>query len=90
MSMLAENKHEVNGSTMLAITSLVKHVLVNQTQAAWDCLLPAAATVNGYPAAAGGPVDIVTDNAGYELFTDMCLADFLIATDKATMVENRY
>ena len=31
-------------------------------------------------------VDIVTDNAGYELFTDMCLADFLISTGKASLV----
>jgi hypothetical protein len=33
-----------------------------------------------------GHVDIVTDNAGYELFTDMCLGDLLLTTGKATTV----
>ena len=32
MSMLTENKHQVNGNTMLAINQLVKNVLVNETQ----------------------------------------------------------
>ena len=73
--MLSENKEEVNGHTVLAISSLVQHVLVNDTRLAWECL-------TAHP----GHVDIVTDNAGYELFADMCLADFLISTGKATMV----
>ena len=28
------------------------------------------------------------DNAGYELFTDLCLADFLIASNMATKVNS--
>ncbi len=51
LSMLAENQHAVNGTTMLAITSLVKNVLVNHTRTAWDCLKPRI--VDGKPTAAG-------------------------------------
>ena len=34
-------------------------------------------------------VDIVMDNAGFELFSDLCLADFLISCNVAKTVSFR-
>ena len=34
-------------------------------------------------------IDIVLDNAGFELFSDLCFADFLISTGLATCVRLR-
>lgn len=34
----------------------------------------------------GGRVDIIVDNAGFELFCDLCLADFLVETKLADVV----
>ena len=34
-------------------------------------------------------IDIVMDNAGFELFSDLCLSDFLISTGIASLVRLR-
>ncbi|OBT89372.1 hypothetical protein VE02_01450 [Pseudogymnoascus sp. 03VT05] len=57
-----------------------KHILINDLHAAYDVLLKAQA--------AGGErtVDIILDNAGFELFADLLLAGYLLATGLATSV----
>lgn len=44
-------------------------ILVNNSQEIWKCLKTARKTDH---------IDIIMDNAGYELFTDLVLADFII------------
>ncbi|XP_067007683.2 damage-control phosphatase ARMT1 isoform X2 [Anabrus simplex] len=55
---------------LLKVNELNDCLLVNDAEKVWDTLCD---NVNGSDAI----VDIVMDNAGYELFTDLCLADFL-------------
>ena len=50
-------------------------MLVNEGEVAWKVLQDSNQIV-----------DIVMDNAGYELFTDLCLADFLVSSQKAKKV----
>lgn len=60
-----------------AIEALDESILANDSADIYDCLT------------AGSPrarVDFILDNAGYELFTDLVLADFLIRYDFATTV----
>ncbi|XP_046752269.1 damage-control phosphatase ARMT1-like [Diprion similis] len=61
------------GNPLELLNALEKDVLVDDTNFVWDVLVKAQKN--------GGLVlvDIVLDNAGYELFTDLCLATFLTA-----------
>ena len=78
LSISAGSRQSASGDSILSLEGLADKILVNQTEAAWLALHQAA----------GGLVDIVMDNAGYELFTDLCLADFLIASNMATQVNS--
>lgn len=51
-----------------ALDSQSSRILVDDTVALWDHL----------SARRGGRVDIVLDNAAFELFTDLCLAHWLV------------
>ncbi|XP_060519947.1 damage-control phosphatase ARMT1-like isoform X2 [Cylas formicarius] len=55
--------------------SLEKFVLVNDSDKIWEAISDKNATSD--------IVDIVLDNSGYEVFTDLCLADYLISTKLA-------
>ena len=37
----------------------------------------------------GGTIDIVMDNAGFELISDLCLSEFVVAANLATEVRLR-
>ncbi|XP_055692988.1 damage-control phosphatase ARMT1 [Lutzomyia longipalpis] len=65
------------GDPFEALGNLEEYILADDTAAVWDCI----ATTDGNII-----VDFVCDNAGYELFTDLCLADFLISHNLAAKV----
>jgi hypothetical protein len=77
LSISAGSKQSASGDSILSLSGLVARILVDETAEAWSAL---------HGAAGGGIVDIVMDNAGYELFTDLCLADFLITSNVASKV----
>jgi hypothetical protein len=79
LSISAGSKQSASGDAILSLAGLASKILVNEADQAWSTLR----------AAAGGPVDIVMDNAGYELFTDLCLADFLVTSKVANTVRMR-
>lgn len=58
-----------SGNPFTALDSFEECLLVDLSKQVWDCI------------ELGGPtsiIDVVLDNAGYELFTDLVLADFLV------------
>jgi uncharacterized protein with ATP-grasp and redox domains len=52
------------------------HILVDDTAAVYRHLT----------AHAGGRIDLITDNAGYEFVADLCLVDYLLATGAAGQI----
>lgn len=64
----SQDMTSVEGDTTEEIAKLLTNVLSDHSQNVWDIL-------NGATAAR---VDIVLDNAGFELFTDLCLAEVII------------
>ena len=64
---------------MAALAGLEARILSNQGEEAW----------RGLHARRGNIVDIVMDNSGFELFTDLCLADFLLSSGLASVVRLR-
>jgi hypothetical protein len=74
LSISAGSKQSASGDSILSLSGLAARILVDETAEAWSALQ------------GGGIVDIVMDNAGYELFTDLCLADFLITSNVASKV----
>jgi len=71
----------VNGNPVDGVERLKENLLVDQGGDIWNRL-----TGGG---GGGALVDIVMDNAGFELFTDLCLADFLVTSKLATKVRMR-
>ena len=59
---------------------LQENILTDHTKETWQCLV-----VNGK----GSIIDIVMDNSGFELFTDLCLADFLVTCGASAKVRMR-
>ncbi len=49
----------------------------------WACFLCSLTALKG-----GETIDIVLDNAGFELFTDLCLAHVLVTVCKASKVNH--
>lgn len=68
-------KLQSTGGDHLAATE--KNILSNDLPAVWDLLSQKKK---------GGRIDIVMDNAGFELFCDMIYADFLIVSGLASEV----
>ncbi|XP_039440605.1 damage-control phosphatase ARMT1-like [Culex pipiens pallens] len=62
------------------LDNLDAFIVSDGTRAVWECVRGAK---QNPPAAV---VDIINDNSGYELFTDLCLADFLIEHGLAARV----
>ena len=65
-----------SGNPLQLLDTFEEDLLVNDTQFLWDLLSKNNA----------GIVDIVLDNSGYEVFTDFCLAAFLIAHKLASKI----
>ncbi|XP_012260947.2 damage-control phosphatase ARMT1-like isoform X2 [Athalia rosae] len=61
------------GNPLELLASLEADILVDDTDFVWNALAKAKASDKTVT------LDIVLDNAGYELFTDLCLAAFLVA-----------
>ena len=65
---------------MAGLAVLESKILANNSKPAWRILEVKTG---------GSMVDIVMDNSGFELFTDLCLADFLITSGLASVVRMR-
>jgi hypothetical protein len=77
LSISAGSRQSVSGDTLQSLEGLTANILVDETEPAWLALhQPTDPAI----------VDIVMDNAGYELFTDLCLADFLLTFNLASKV----
>nr|Q8MMH3.1 RecName: Full=Damage-control phosphatase ARMT1; AltName: Full=Acidic residue methyltransferase 1; AltName: Full=Protein-glutamate O-methyltransferase; AltName: Full=Sugar phosphate phosphatase ARMT1; AltName: Full=Venom protein 2; Flags: Precursor [Pimpla hypochondriaca]CAD30855.1 venom protein 2 [Pimpla hypochondriaca] len=78
----ASSGHEITqaGDPIELLSSFDEDLLIDHTRVAWDIL--------NKPHGPNDPVivDIVLDNAGYELFNDLCLATFLVSRGLATKV----
>ncbi|KAL8611037.1 hypothetical protein ACOMHN_042653 [Nucella lapillus] len=64
------------------LSPLKPNILIDDTAAVLEALRSAAASRSGQ----AGRVDIVLDNAGFELVTDLCLAELLLACGLASSV----
>ncbi|KAG5277586.1 hypothetical protein AALO_G00119320 [Alosa alosa] len=84
LSISAGQENSQKGSPLDSLDSLRAFVLVNHSKQVWSVL--AAARGDGQGQRSPGRVDIVLDNAGFELVTDLVLADFLIAAGLATEI----
>jgi len=63
--------HQLQESSQLK--NLLAHILSNHTEKVWEQILVAEARAHGH-----ARLDFVLDNAGFELYTDLCLAEFLL------------
>ncbi|XP_065346689.1 damage-control phosphatase ARMT1-like [Cloeon dipterum] len=73
-----EQRHQ-NLDPIKQLPSLEKNILCNHLENAWAKILK----LNGNSSSI---IDIVLDNAGFELFTDLCLADFLVSRQLVSTV----
>jgi len=80
LSISAGSKAVATGDPVLALAHLQANILTDNTKEAWQCLMARGK---------GATVDIVMDNSGFELFTDLCLADFLVSSGAADKVRMR-
>jgi len=71
LSISAGSKMVADGDPVESLRELADKIIVNEGELAWDKI---SSTVGE-----GLLVDIVMDNSGFELFTDLCLADFLVS-----------
>jgi len=80
LSISAGSQKAASGDPVVGLAVLASKILANNSKPAWRTL----------EAKTGGSmVDIVMDNSGFELFTDLCLADFLITSGLASVVRMR-
>lgn len=81
LSISAGSKMSASGDPVESLQKLKPHILIDQGKEAWESLQER-----------GGKeltVDIVMDNCGFELFTDLCLADFLVSSGVTAKVRLR-
>ena len=79
LSLSAGAEVSQSGNPVEVLKSLDKDILVDNSESVWN-LLRTRDTNDTVV------VDIILDNAGYELFTDLCLATFLVAQKLAGKV----
>eukprot|EP00794_Sanderia_malayensis_P006557 gene6558-7298_t len=63
--------HQLQESSQLK--NLLAHILANETEKVWAQILVAESRAHGH-----ARLDFVLDNAGFELYSDLCLAEFLL------------
>ena len=66
-----------SGDPVSALQHLQDNILTDNKKEAWQFLANKST---------GSIIDIVMDNSGFELFTDLCLADFLVSSGVASKV----
>ncbi|XP_037029531.1 damage-control phosphatase ARMT1-like [Bradysia coprophila] len=66
-----------SGNPFLQIDALNPFILVDRSKDIWNCI------INGQ---SGQTIDFILDNAGYELFTDLVLASFLLDNQLASTI----
>lgn len=69
LSISAGREVQHTGNPFTALDEFEDCLLVNKCAEIWDCVKAAPSD---------GTIDIVQDNSGYECFTDLLLADFLL------------
>ncbi|XP_061098326.1 damage-control phosphatase ARMT1 [Conger conger] len=84
LSISAGQENSQKSSPVDALGELKPYILVDDSSSVWSVLTSGA--VPGRSAAGRGRVDIVLDNAGFELVTDLVLADFLVSSGLAKQV----
>uniref|UniRef100_A0A336M2J3 Sugar phosphate phosphatase n=1 Tax=Culicoides sonorensis TaxID=179676 RepID=A0A336M2J3_CULSO len=77
LSVTAGKEVKVTLDPFAGLEGLDKFILINDSENIWQCLKSA----NGQ-----ADVQIINDNAGYELFTDVVLADYLIEHNLAKKI----
>lgn len=78
LSISAGSQQSATGDPVGQLNLLKQRILVDQTRSTWQSISQSNLVI-----------DIVMDNAGYELFTDLCLADFLVCFNKAAKLRFR-
>ncbi|XP_053685306.1 damage-control phosphatase ARMT1-like [Sabethes cyaneus] len=68
LSITAGQDVKQDGDPFSLLASLDSFIVSDHTDAIWNCVRNNK----------GKEIDIINDNSGYELFTDLCLADFII------------
>lgn len=68
---------KMSGNPFTSIDSYESSILVDRSKEIWNCIKNGTAT---------STIDVVLDNAGYELFTDFVLVDFLLRNNFACKI----
>ncbi|XP_002733588.2 damage-control phosphatase ARMT1-like [Saccoglossus kowalevskii] len=84
LSISAGVENSQNVSPLLYLNEMASNILVDSTQQVWQALLEARK--NGKQTR----VDIILDNMGFELFSDLCFAEFLLRTSLAHSIHLHY
>ncbi|KAM8846342.1 damage-control phosphatase ARMT1 isoform 1-T1 [Synchiropus picturatus] len=85
LSISAGMENSQKTSPVESLLSLEPFILVDDSSMVWSTLASARASVRSGQSPSVR-VDLVLDNAGFELVTDLVLADFLVASGLATEV----
>lgn len=69
---------QISSNSLFDVTTLDTDLLADDSEKIWSALSDENAK--------SGIVDIIFDNSGYEVFSDLCVADFLIRTKLASKI----
>ncbi|KFM76512.1 hypothetical protein X975_12012, partial [Stegodyphus mimosarum] len=72
---ISSGKENVHDNPLLHLEEMKEKIIVDDTEVVWQILQDASNTSNEVQ------IDIVLDNAGFELFVDLCFMHFLQATN---------